>query len=216
MPKGPHEPKVVHSEEERKQVAQRVGYEWEMFQRLAVEWSKLDEEKQPVLKNAVLEAFLLHARNMRNFLYCSRKDKDRKDESPKVIVKDDDVLAEDFIDDSTQWQPPSKTGYIWDEKERLDKALAHISYARIDYHLSNNKQWNIGEIMLQLAEVWEKFWHALPPEKRAWFEIKDASLSQPEGAEKKDEGTSRWLKERFRPQGEVLGATTAHFPTDKN
>jgi hypothetical protein len=105
----------------------------------------------------MLEPFLLHARNIREFLY--------QDSALK-----DDVLAVHFFDKPNDWtaRRPAIGEYLKSLRERLNKALAHVSYTRRNYR--NDDGWNVGQIKRELEGPWNAFIDALPAEKRQWFE----------------------------------------------
>ena len=107
--------------------------------------------------SALLEAFLLHVRNLRDFLY---------DDQPTQ----DDVVAAHFFDRPDEWRRnrPPLGEYVKSIRKRLNKALAHISYARLDYR--KDKKWSIGRIKRELDAAWEAFIEGLPREKRPWFQ----------------------------------------------
>jgi len=112
-----------------------------------------DPGQHQFLKNILLASFLLHTRVLRDFLFYPRK-------------WDDDVVAEDFLaewDESVEkWCP-----YLHENKSRLDKSLAHLSYERIDFE--PNKEWDCGRIHTDLKAAWDEFWDRLTPEKQEWF-----------------------------------------------
>jgi hypothetical protein len=69
-------------------------------------------------KNMALECFLLHFRNLRAFL-CPLLQK----------VYDDDILASDLLGESAA-RDIGDAAILSEDKERLDKMLAHLSYTR--------------------------------------------------------------------------------------
>jgi hypothetical protein len=145
-------------------IAEDVFYEWDMFR-----WSfgKLREHGYSVgtgrindqETSATLESFLLHTRTLRDFL-CDDKKK-----------WTDDVLAHDFFKETPgQWTKarPPLGPYLSQNKERLNKMLAHISYARLGFKAQD--EWDIGAVLHELDVIWKAFLKALSPEKRKWFE----------------------------------------------
>jgi hypothetical protein len=53
-------------------------------------------------------------------------------------------------------------------KQRLDRALAHISYDRLGYAQSG-KAWKTTLIAKEIDAAWEGLLAALPADRRAWF-----------------------------------------------
>jgi hypothetical protein len=54
------------------------------------------------------------------------------------------------------------------QKERLNRALAHLSYDRLDYDVTG-KGWNFVLLIAEIQHVWAAFLKALPEERRDWF-----------------------------------------------
>jgi len=165
-------------------VAQKVDYEFTMFKFLC-ERLRLDSQESVTFKPgdvtfvgtgtstdeddrttyALLESLLLHTRVLHDFFY-----KPRNPNNPRTA---DDVIASDFV---TFWESlrPSKGDYIGnaDRKERLDKALAHLTLRRVEYD-SNEKQWNVDAIEAAIGNAIKIFLHNLPDDKRPWFTMPD-------------------------------------------
>jgi hypothetical protein len=163
--------------DQQRQIAEEVSYEWELLRwtfatlRTQIGEKVVRDAGTPFLAvrcffgtsleeprgSALLEPFLLHVRNLRDFLYC---------DNPS---HEDDVVAVHFFDHPDDWttRRPPMAEYLTSIRKRLNKALAHISYARLDYR--SNKTWNIGQIKQDLTVPWEAFLNALPPRKRQWF-----------------------------------------------
>ncbi|MFH1919163.1 MAG: hypothetical protein ABIP48_04640 [Planctomycetota bacterium] len=152
--------------------AEPIVYEWGMFCWTFTELGRTMKEEvtdgEPRLElaifvgtslvankkiSALLESFLLHARNLRDFLY--------KDNAAK-----DDVLAVHFFDQAEDWRKrrPPKGSYLESLRDRLNKALAHISYSRLKYR--DDMRWNIAQIKHDIETPWEAFLLALPDDKR--------------------------------------------------
>ena len=111
---------------------------------------KTDSEQ--IQESILLESFLIHARNLRYFLF----------DEPKW----DDVAAEHYLpewDEQVEdWCP-----YLNERRFRLDKSLAHISYKRIEYE--SGKKWDCGTIYKEITDALDGFLSRLTPEKRDWF-----------------------------------------------
>ncbi len=116
---------------------------------------------------ATLEAFLLHYRNLRDFLNNKGNDNSKHP---------DDVLALHYA--PTIW---ASTGYVApiaaDEEKRLNKLLAHISYRRRELKPGD---WPLTEMLENICAVMERFIAAVPRERRHWFDSCSAELSNRE------------------------------------
>ena len=111
-----------------------------------------------------LESFLLHFRNLRAFL-CPTKQR----------LGDDDVIASDFLNERKGRDLGDWT-FLQEHKGKLDKMLAHITYARAVYITSSQNQWDFGGMQeLMLTEL-EYFFSMLPANVRTWF--KDSEWMQ--------------------------------------
>jgi hypothetical protein len=110
------------------------------------------------LESALLESFLLHARSLRDFFYSDRK------------TFKDDVLAGDFFDDPDHWRKvrPLLGPHLSVSRGRLNKALAHLSYERIELSEAD-RLWDVKTIDTELEVVKDAFLAALPVERRQWF-----------------------------------------------
>jgi hypothetical protein len=114
---------------------------------------------QKMFHNAVLESFLLHVRNLRQFLTNSKS-------------RPDDIIAIDFTEDEMGGTDISNTvSEAIDDSElkRIHKMLAHISYMRLDLP----KSWPIGKYHSGLFMALERFYNSLPDDKSTLFMIED-------------------------------------------
>lgn len=120
--------------------ADELHYSFEMLHNCAM---LLDESEiqDELLRNAVLESFLVHARELIKFFYPGRSDPDT------------DVMATDFIDASATWTPSKNFSYWEDEKARIDKRLAHMSYLRTTL----DAEWQVNRIYGDLCELRDDF-----------------------------------------------------------
>jgi hypothetical protein len=102
-----------------------------------------------------VECFLLHARVLRDF-FC------------RPGPKPDDVTAGEFV---SRWSAPPASDYptLDGEKDRLDKALAHLTTIRVQYDTSG-KLWNLAAIQQELEDIIRRFLASLPTDKAAWFD----------------------------------------------
>jgi hypothetical protein len=108
--------------------------------------------------NRATESFLVHARNIFELFF-----KEPQEGRP-------DVSFRHFLDDwedGEGWQPVAAVScpYLHHNRTRLNRALAHLSYARIT---EPEKEWDIQAIMRELASVCREFLGQLP-ERQHWF-----------------------------------------------
>ncbi|HEY2232200.1 MAG TPA: hypothetical protein VGK01_01875 [Candidatus Angelobacter sp.] len=119
--------------------------------------------------NCALESFLLHYRNLREFL----NDEKKHTKKNKVTnqIETDDIKAKDYTSDSN-W----KTTDVWAsdkvEGKRLHKRLAHISKARITL----DNKWYPDHMEWSVLKTFEKFLAAIPRERGPWFEQVSAAI----------------------------------------
>ena len=143
-------------------VAPRVKYEWKMLN----ETYALRRQNQPApsprsAKDAFLESFPLHSRNLYHFFTRRRAELKRFEES--------DVVAEDFFDDPAQWNPSTHLTFLDSNLVRLNRSLSHISYDRVEYEMT--KRWvDMDRTLNELNHAWETLMKDLPEERRNWFE----------------------------------------------
>jgi hypothetical protein len=113
-----------------------------------------DDERRT---SALLESLLLHTRVLLDFF-------DKTDRCK------DDVLASDFVPNWADLRPaPGPYFADEDRKERLNKALAHLTLKRLDYD-HHDKKWNIPAIRREIGIAIDAFIDNLPPDRRPWFD----------------------------------------------
>jgi hypothetical protein len=145
-------------------------------------------------KNMALESFLLHYRNLRAFLFPSLQLKPRED----------DVIAADFLgkESPDDVGDPSEVGQ---DKERLDKMLAHISYSRRkEYIAKDNIYWEVGKMAAAMLKQVGVFVCAVPEHMKPWFPDPTA-LAQARGLIDRDaQGISQFTHTISRSSGVTL------------
>ncbi|MBN1361919.1 MAG: hypothetical protein JW993_15085 [Sedimentisphaerales bacterium] len=98
---------------------------------------------EPHVGNAILESFLVHARNLIDFLYL-----------PKGGA--DDILAGDFFEKHDDWRRlrPKESAALKVAKKKMNKLLAHLTYSRLKTGETDSK-WDImglrSEIVSRMA-----------------------------------------------------------------
>lgn len=121
---------------------------------------------QRLQHNLFLEAGLLHARVVWEFLFGGKV---RTDRSGHELP---DVRAFHFFDDSHCWKP-DKTKlcpFLAKNLDRLHRSLAHISYDRITYG-KNGNPWSIGTVITEIQTAWQYFLGQLADERKRWFDF---------------------------------------------
>lgn len=104
--------------------------------------------KNGYLLNAILESFLIHARNLIDFFYL---------DSPRP----DDVVAEHFIKNWNRQRPPV-TDLLKNTKSQANKHLAHLTYQRRSL---DQPSWAFERIERDLINVLKKFFEYALEEK---------------------------------------------------
>jgi len=143
------------TEGQLEQASEHVKYEIDMLRAtasfLSVSWSATDQ----VTRYAYLESFVLHLRNLIDFLY------------PPPNRHPDDILSDHYVSRVTEWngRRPAKTPLLSDAKDRANKLGAHLSYRRAD----RDKAWDWVTILVQLKPVFSCFLDHLPEARKAWF-----------------------------------------------
>jgi len=155
------------TDSEMQKAAAFVRYEWRQFSWAASEIPRAlaGEDSRPGTggpepsEDAVFEVLLLHARALRDFFGRRRGELRRFEQT--------DIVAEDFFDRPDECPTPT-FGYLAGEHDRLNRALAHLSYDRSIYEL-NGKDWDFDAIIAELATAKDSFLAALPTDRRYWF-----------------------------------------------
>lgn len=115
--------------------------------------------KEEVLKNAVMESFVIHTRSLLDFLY------------PTDRAQDTDILASDFLPPG-QWddERPDKSQLLATAQRRANKEIAHLTYDRLDV-TAETKPWKFVEISHEVERVFTVFrklakWDVTPSHPR--------------------------------------------------
>lgn len=168
----------ARSDTELKPVVRDIAYEIRMLRRGARVWDpKLADDFAGMV---LIEVVLLHARSLRDFFYPGREFLNTVPEP-----REDDVIAVDFF------EAPDRHGWFAqrpvlgsmavplraliddrNERRRLDRRLAHLSYSRAH----TKEAWALGLIAAGFEPVIAAFLGALAPHRRAWF---DAEPQEP-------------------------------------
>ncbi len=138
--------KRKHTTEELRKSSNHLHYELQMFQGLVRGMGSGIAGERNVISNSLVEAFAIHVRVLIHFFYSSP-------------IKDD-VVAEDFIEN---WEIPNMTEILEVAKDRADKEVAHLTFARLKV-TPDQKGWNFLEISNDLQAVINKFIELVPRE----------------------------------------------------
>lgn len=151
--------RVFRTPDDLRRASVEIWYEYSMFCQLAKGLASGVLGEGPI-KNAALEAFLLHARALKEFFYNA---------SPRP----DDIVAQDFMPVSVTWmeiRPPISSAL---EKmgHRAGKHLAHLTYDRLEVK-PDTKPWPFIEILSGVAEPLQVFLRHASKEVLAddWFD----------------------------------------------
>jgi len=84
-------------------------------------------------KNALLETFAIHSRNLIDFLYPPNK------------VRKTDVTIKDYINDKANLKIPECQKPLDEARTKANKQVAHLTTDRIDYEITG-KEWGFLDI----------------------------------------------------------------------
>jgi len=120
-----------------------------------------------VVRNLWYEGLALHARVLRDFFFT------KVDRNGNRATHPTDVAAIDYFSSATKWPHTSDTlpQYLLQNKERMDRALAHLSTDRIAYE-QGDKDWNANALKSEVFMKWFEFMRTLSvdnPTAAAWF-----------------------------------------------
>lgn len=152
---------VSFSEKTLRRVArEHVSYELQMMAYLS--GAGVVGDADPCLGFGQLEAWLLHVRNLHEFLTTTRQQRDAKGWR--------NVLAADYM--PSGWMPPVRC-LTKAQRRRIDKALAHISADR-----RAGTSWDRPRLTKTVLDVFRSFYEpyvALHPRRNHWFALEDAT-----------------------------------------
>lgn len=146
-------------------IVKDVAYEILMFRGSVRE---LQTHKIRFFKCLLYDAILLHARTIYEFMFSHECSECRK-HNKNCNKHKNDARACQFFNSSEQWKPDKSKlcPYlsIAPNIRRINRALAHISYDRIN----GRYQWPIADISSDIETIFEYFLNQLPPDRRQWF-----------------------------------------------
>jgi len=147
--------KPVPSDEDLVEIQKHLDYEVGMLSRTAIILRDMPRTnpgnpEEECVHYALLEAFLIHARVLIDFLYLH-----------KSRCKND-VFAHHFVQDPDEWirEHPKLPADLEEVKEQVGKSVAHLSYARVRPAFGGWRPVEIAQKILSELNEWTK----LPPE----------------------------------------------------
>ena len=145
------------SDENMLKISQKhLGYELDMLVQtanwLATYYGALPPNAAP-MTNAFLESFLIHTRNLLDFLYPQRP-------------KPEDVIAEDFFDDPKTWwlKRHKQTKLLSSSRDRIAKEMVHLTYDRL-LVTKERKPWPFLAISADIIHTFNIFCELAPPHR---------------------------------------------------
>ncbi len=114
-----------------------LAYEWDMARKAAVLLAREHAVGNQDLVNLLLEAFLLHARNIRDFLAWSNNP--------------NDVVASDFVRHPVRVRMPLLRSRK--VRERLNRLVAHLSYSRSRL----GREWDVPVLIAEIDSAMGAF-----------------------------------------------------------
>jgi len=143
----------------REMARRHISYEIKMLRELAAGLQGKGVGPR-TMRNALLESFLVHYRNLYDFFYP---------EFPSRRRLPHDVSASDYLPDRKRWRKkrpemdPEKSA---ENRERVNCLLAHLTLRRLKY---KNRSWPDRKMAGLIESLIEEFVKELPRARRAWF-----------------------------------------------
>lgn len=118
------------------------------------------DPRDPILSYMILESFLVHVRNLFEFLFRQKE------------LHGDEVRSAHFITDKENnkiWRTEQRKfeGNFHEEMARIHKRLAHISYDRD----SCNSGWVKANLAREIRDMMRSFINHVPDDKKQWFNL---------------------------------------------
>jgi hypothetical protein len=146
-------------EQTLKEMARRhLSYEVKMLRELA-DALQGNGVGPRTMRNALLESFLIHYRNLYDFFYPDFPGRRRLPH---------DVCARDYLRDTRRWRKhrPEGDSKFRENRERVNVLLAHLTFRRLKY---NSRSWHDKKMASMIETLLQEFLRELPRERRAWF-----------------------------------------------
>ena len=131
------------STEELKKASALLYYEIQMW--ILAKYA-LERNLSKGLRNVWLEGFLIHTRNLIDFLFLSNYD---------APLHKDDIIAEDFfVQSGLQWKCNEPLQEF--DRRRIHKRVAHLTYARLKLD-EFSKEWEVQSIFNDIRRLLDQF-----------------------------------------------------------
>ena len=139
-----------------KEMAPHIAYEMERLRFVASHQAFMDGSHHG---GALAECFLLHYRNLIDFLYAPRK-------------SNTDAIAADYLDAGSTWMP-NMPSWWKEDKDRCNKLLHHPTYDRVEYEKAGALMWkrDFRDQAAHLFSDWTVFLNSLPRNRQEWFNV---------------------------------------------
>jgi hypothetical protein len=118
-------------------------------------------QQHRTVESLILEALLIHLRNLMHFLYANRQTGDFR-------VFPGDVIACDYVGPS--WQPPHPS-WLSEYWQRCNRLLAHLSLERAKCIENRTIEWpGLRNKIGHIEAVYVMFLRSLTLERQGWFQ----------------------------------------------
>lgn len=133
--------------QDRAFAARTLAYEVGVLVQAPEYWSKASACGDQLGKVLALESALLHARTVYDFFFTE-------------AVKDD-ITARDFVD---AWNRSKELTpcYVKKHRDRINKMLAHMTRARLEFIRAGQHEWDLALIRWELVQVFLRFLENCP------------------------------------------------------
>jgi hypothetical protein len=128
-----------------------------------------DPKIRSTLRNAMLESWALHVRNLLSFIYDDRPGKGA-------------AIAADFVDDDWQQLRGDPPPVLRLARAKASKEIAHLLYGRAELS-DEQRTWHLAPILVELSKVLHRFLQSVPDarlqtdfRKRAFAALPEAGV----------------------------------------
>lgn len=116
------------------------------------------------IPNVVLEAALLHARNLLDFFVGGQ---------PKEGNLDKDSIRAGYFVGKNGWWRSSKLPYLKVRKKDINESLSHLTFSRIKN--KDRYHWNLPKIKKEIDDAYAEFLQLLPQNERGKWQLSKIS-----------------------------------------
>ena len=102
------------------------------------------------MNKILLESFLIHLRNLIDFIYLPKCNKD-------------DILAQDFFSNPENWAKlrPTLSANLEEAKKNINKLLSHITYSRLQMR-TEQTTWDFMSLRNEIVLIIQAFINNIP------------------------------------------------------